>query len=232
MLVRIRCSVVGDTDVGKTSLIHCLAGSPFKQQTQATVGVDHRTVMYVKYQGITTSRAHRKGRSETQALLSQTTNLRVTIWDTAGAERFRAITKNYYRSIDAAIVTFNATHNMLAIESRIRHWIADIRDTRERDEEGICLLPILLVGCKADGGPSGMTPLDMEHLYLLADELAVQGPVLTSSKTMSTRQLKMQLEPFLRTVAQTSGVVSHAVSFETSDLKAGARRQTTYCGMC
>lgn len=67
---------VGDSGVGKTSLIQREATNIFTQEHLATIGVDFRIKTY------------QIGKLSVKAQL----------WDTAGQERFRSIQKPYYRS--------------------------------------------------------------------------------------------------------------------------------------
>ena len=67
---------VGDSGVGKTSLIQREASDMFTEEHLATIGVDFRIKTY------------QIGKLSIKAQL----------WDTAGQERFRSIQKPYYRS--------------------------------------------------------------------------------------------------------------------------------------
>ena len=46
------------------------------------------------------------------------------VWDTGGSERFRAMTKLYYRDANAAIVTFDIGDER-SFES-VHHWVSDL----------------------------------------------------------------------------------------------------------
>lgn len=67
---------VGDSGVGKTSLLRREAEKTFTQEHLATIGVDFRIKTYAV------------GKIVAKAQL----------WDTAGQERFRSIQKPYYKS--------------------------------------------------------------------------------------------------------------------------------------
>lgn len=67
---------VGDSGVGKTSLLRREAENIFTQDHLATIGVDFRIKTYTV------------GKLTVKAQL----------WDTAGQERFRSIQKPYYKS--------------------------------------------------------------------------------------------------------------------------------------
>ncbi|OHT08441.1 small GTP-binding protein [Tritrichomonas foetus] len=82
-----RVVMIGDSSVGKTSLINKLVYDKFNQQEPSTVGA-----MFVLH-----TEALEKERVEMQ------------IWDTAGQEKFRSLGPIYYRNADAAVVVFDFT---------------------------------------------------------------------------------------------------------------------------
>lgn len=67
---------VGDSGVGKTSLLRREAEHTFTQEHLATIGVDFRIKCY------------NVGKLA----------VKIQLWDTAGQERFRSIQKPYYKS--------------------------------------------------------------------------------------------------------------------------------------
>ncbi len=71
-----RISIVGDCNVGKTSLLTRFCDNTFKESYNNTIGVDFHVVT-LKYKD-SISKLH--------------------IWDTAGQERFKSIALNYFRS--------------------------------------------------------------------------------------------------------------------------------------
>ena len=79
--------LIGDTGVGKTSLISRFITGQFNTDHEFTIGVEFGAkVISVNNRAI-----------------------KLQIWDTAGQEEFRAITRFYYRSSAAALVVFDTT---------------------------------------------------------------------------------------------------------------------------
>jgi len=67
--------------------------------------------------------------------------IKVVIWDTAGQETFRSMTRSYYRGAHGAIVVFDITNaNTFA---QVGHWLDDLRDQSENAQ-------VVLVGNKTD----------------------------------------------------------------------------------
>ena len=82
-----RICLIGNICVGKTSLLARYTDHCFKENYASTIGVDFR-VITLKYKDIIA---------------------KVHIWDTAGHERFKSITVNYYRSSHGFIYVFDIT---------------------------------------------------------------------------------------------------------------------------
>jgi len=80
--------IIGDSQVGKTSILTRFTDDTFQPETCATVGVDFRSKTVPV-----------KGR-----------NIDLEIWDTGGQERFRAITRNFYRQCMGVILVFDLTN--------------------------------------------------------------------------------------------------------------------------
>mmetsp|Transcript_35632 Transcript_35632/g.92891 ORF Transcript_35632/g.92891 Transcript_35632/m.92891 type:complete len:226 (-) Transcript_35632:359-1036(-) len=80
--------LIGDSGVGKTSILTRFAENTFQESFISTVGVDFR----VRTLNV-------KGRA-----------VKLQIWDTAGQERFRTITSAYYRGADGIVVVFDLTN--------------------------------------------------------------------------------------------------------------------------
>ena len=94
-----RICLIGNQAVGKTSLLKTYTSSPFQNKYMPTVGVDFQ-VITLKYKEIIA---------------------KVHIWDTAGEERFKSISSNYYRSSHGFIYVYDVT-NIDSLNS-LENWI-------------------------------------------------------------------------------------------------------------
>ena len=74
-----------------------------------------------------------------------TGKMKLNLWDTAGQEKFDALTKLYFKNAEAAIIVYDVT-NEISFE-KAQKWVKDLND-----EEQSGGLPILkfLVGNKSD----------------------------------------------------------------------------------
>jgi len=79
--------VLGDTNVGKTSLLTRYVQGTFNQESKATVGASFWT----------------------KKIVVDDNKIALQLWDTAGQERFRSINSLYYRGSKAALLVFDVT---------------------------------------------------------------------------------------------------------------------------
>ena len=79
-------------------------------------------------------------------------NVRIQIWDTAGAEAFRSITRSYYKNSTCAFLVYDITN--IQSFSNITSWLEDCRDMCSKD------ILICLVGNK----------IDLENLRVVSKE--------------------------------------------------------------
>jgi small GTP-binding protein len=116
-----KISFIGDSRVGKSSLTHRLRHDICSSHVQTTIGVEYESC-------IINSINNKKTRLE--------------IWDTAGQEVYRSITKHYYRSSSAIILVYDICSNksFLNLES----WMNEIKQNCCPD------IPIYLIGNKLD----------------------------------------------------------------------------------
>ena len=112
--------IIGDASVGKSNLLLRYVYSTFKEEYKLTIGVEF---------GEKTEILNGKG-------------YKIQIWDTAGQEEFRSITRTYYKNSVCAIVVYDITRretfdNVLA-------WIEDCKNNSPKT------VFIVLVGNKCD----------------------------------------------------------------------------------
>ena len=96
--------LIGDSQVGKTSLLLKYTEHVFPEEHIATIGVEYKD----------------------KFILKDNYNIRLQIWDTAGQERFHSITKNIYRNANGVLFVYDITNQ----ESfgNIKNWIKDLQN--------------------------------------------------------------------------------------------------------
>ena len=112
--------MVGDTSVGKSTLMKKFISGQFSDSLAPTLGIE----LYKKEVTI----------DEKQYLYR--------IWDTCGQERFRSLSKTYFRNSDGIMLLFdlNSTNSFDNLSS----WFVSIKDSGAED------IPLILVGTKCD----------------------------------------------------------------------------------
>ena len=115
----VKLLLLGDSSVGKTSIIIKYISNKFMDTNIATLGVDYmdKTVDY--------------------------NNLKVflQIWDTSGEEKFRSITRNFYRNADGLLVVFDLTCKESF--NHVKNWLNEAKEHKND-------IKTILVGNKLD----------------------------------------------------------------------------------
>ena len=117
----IKILTLGDTLVGKTSIILRFSDNTFNENQLATIGIDFKT----KY------------------IIAGDASVKVALWDTAGQEKFKNIAKQYYNGANGVLLIYDVC-NRKSFE-RIEFWLNELKENNRIDE-----LYIVLVGNKID----------------------------------------------------------------------------------
>ena len=119
-LVEYKIILVGDSGVGKTSILKKFINNEFNEDIKCTINIDFfsKSIKIDK---------------------NLYTNLK--IYDTAGLEKYRALIKNYYQGTDGIILVFDLTNENSF--NKLKSWINEVSDNTEKAQ-------IILVGNKAD----------------------------------------------------------------------------------
>ena len=113
--------MLGDVAVGKTSLVTRFVDNEFKSAYHCTVGVEYK-VKSLK--------------------IDPYTNVHLKIWDTCGEEKYRTITRQYYRDANGVVLVFDLTNK--SSFDKLSGWLHDIKEYGPKDT---C---VILVGNKSD----------------------------------------------------------------------------------
>ena len=112
--------IIGDAAVGKSNLLLRYAHGQFKDEYQLTIGVEFGA----------------KNISINDKIY------RIQIWDTAGQENFRSITRAYYKNSVCALVVYDITNRDSF--NNISNWIEDCKNQSPKT------IFMVLVGNKSD----------------------------------------------------------------------------------
>jgi len=95
--------IVGDSGVGKTSLILRFAEGAFTQRIDSSISFDCKEKLF-KIKGKV---------------------VKLQIWDTAGQERFRTISSTYYRGAQGIILAYDITDEK-SFQNTTRQWLLEV----------------------------------------------------------------------------------------------------------
>ena len=134
--------LVGETQVGKTSIVTRLMSNKFQANSPATIGASFQNYK------VTTKKC--------------TSSLQ--IWDTAGQEKFRSLAPMYYRSADVALLCFDLTkkETLEALET----WAHELIEKGPENLIKIC------VGNKSDLTSERTVTKEMAEEYVYRNQIA------------------------------------------------------------
>ena len=102
--------LLGDSTVGKTCFLLRYCDKSFQDAHLSTIGLDYRL--------------------RTMTLKNNKT-IKLQIWDTAGQDRFRAITKNYYKGANGIILIYDVTNSQTF--ENVKNWITQIKEEASKN---------------------------------------------------------------------------------------------------
>lgn len=128
--------IVGDPNVGKTSLILRYTNNAFKRNYVPTLGVMVSDKIFKIEQNI----------------------IQLTIWDIGGQVKFKTMRQQFYRGSDAVLLVFDLTR--IETFKSIPKWFSDVVDQLKDRSEGLIGF---IIGNKSDLVDQRMTPADMAN---------------------------------------------------------------------
>ena len=116
----VKIIIIGNQSVGKTNIVTRYVKGEFSEDYMITIGMDFLTCN----------------------LKSDDKIFKLRLWDTAGSEKFRSITKGYYSNTCCALIVYDIT-NQNSFDS-VKKWIEDVKNYADKDTH------LVLVGNKID----------------------------------------------------------------------------------
>ncbi|CAM9646607.1 unnamed protein product [Phaeothamnion confervicola] len=116
----IRLLMIGDSSVGKTSLVLRYDKRGFNPKFTTTIGVDYSD----------------------RLLEIEGRQVKLQIWDTAGQERFHSLTTSFFKRAEGFVMVFDVTNRQSF--DNVRRWMNDISEQGKKESD------IVVCGNKCD----------------------------------------------------------------------------------
>ena len=114
--LEIKICLLGDVNVGKTSIASRFCKNSFNENYINTIGGAYQ---------------------QQNIVLNNGAKIKLHIWDTSGQDRFRSMTNLYYRDAQVAILTYDVT-NEQSLDS-LNYWLNELNEKVEVDKMLLCL---------------------------------------------------------------------------------------------
>ena len=141
-IYNLKIIVLGDISVGKTSVINRFISNTFSDEYKTTINCEFQ---------------------KKELDIDGETGANLQIWDTAGEERFMAVTKQYYNDSHGVMVIYDLTSKETFV--KMNKWIKNVKDNAPKD---IVIMVVGnksdLIGEKIDLGDE-LTPFKNQYLY-------------------------------------------------------------------
>ncbi|GCC28476.1 ras-related protein Rab-18-like [Chiloscyllium punctatum] len=102
ILATLKILIIGESGVGKSSLLLRFTDDTFDSEIGSTIGVDFK-VKTMKFND---------------------NSIKLAIWDTAGQERFRTLTPSYYRGAQGVILVYDVTRRETF--GKLDNWLNEL----------------------------------------------------------------------------------------------------------
>ena len=101
---KLKCVLIGETAVGKTSIITQYINNEFNPDVKSSIGVDN----LIKEMEI------------------ENTKIKFELWDTPGQDRYKNVNKIFMKNTDIALIVYDIT-NKRTFE-KVNHWINLVKE--------------------------------------------------------------------------------------------------------
>lgn len=191
--------IIGDANVGKTSLLLRHVDGKFCEEIGGTIGIDYRSNTYIR----------------------DNQRYDLMIWDTAGQERFRNVTKAYYRDADAALLVFDLTDRLSF--NHVPRWFEQLLKETGRTQEQMVMI---LVGNKNDC--TDKIRVTLPEIQDMVSELGLSSYIQTSARE-GERVNEVFEQLLEKLITKTSKQDVDPTSKGTVNLHGGERNKKSCC---
>ena len=204
--------LIGNSAVGKTSLFKKIMTGSFSEKNISTIGMDKKTFTI-------DAEVDEQGKKVTKSF-------NISLIDTAGQERYKSITKTYFKGADCILLIYDVTNK--ESYDNVSLWIESIHDSIGNHETSKYI--IVLIGNKIDLiGVDGKTRVVNENEAKgKCQEYKINWGGECSAKTFSDSDLKNLIKGYVVKIYEKVGSknIGHQV---TKTLVINDRRRRNCC---
>ena len=176
--------LLGDSSVGKSSIYHRLSGKSFSEETMTTIGIEKRILYFDNI--------------EIDEKEKTTKNFKIILFDTAGQERYRAITKSYFKASQGIILIYSIVDETSF--EHIQTWLDSIKDALSEWKRSGYI--VMLLGNKLDIAKEHVERrmILTEEAESLCSEQGIYWGGELSAKTFDEDQIKGIFTKFVQQI--------------------------------
>lgn len=193
--------LIGDSGVGKTSILFKFSEDTFSPAFISTIGIDFK-IRTIEVDG---------------------KKIKLQVWDTAGQERFRTITTAYYRGAMGIMLVYDVS-NLKSFEN-ISNWIRNIEMHATQDVE------LMILGNKCDIADKRQVSkekgeqLALQHSIKFMETSAKANINIEEAFTTLARDIKLKMEKRIEDTNQNRGYQL------SKDDPSKRRTRLSFCGL-
>jgi len=197
--------VVGPSGVGKSCLIYTFTAGEFLSQHDLTVGVEF-AIRLISLNG---------------------KRIKLQIWDTAGQESFKSLTRNYYRGAHGVLLVYDITRKDTF--QYLQYWLTEVYTYCDP-----AVVSVMLLGNKCD---LGERQVSVEDAQKFAEQNGIKYIEATAKSTMLVEEVFTALskDVFSKVAETSSAPLVSTSSISLSDKndhapqKALQQKESTCC---
>ena len=174
--------LLGDSSVGKSSIFKRLLGNSFSKNQISTLGTEKAILNF----------------DDLEIDKNTRQNFKIVLFDTAGQERYRAITKSYFRDSQGIVLIYS-----IVDEESFKHieaWLDSIKDSLSDWKRSGYI--VMLLGNKLDIAEENKEPrmILKEEAEKICSEQGIYWGGECSAKTFDENKFKEIFEKFMKQI--------------------------------
>ena len=174
--------LLGDSKVGKSSIYARLSGKSFSESIMSTIGTE---TIILNFDNVQFDQENHK-------------NFKIVLFDTVGQERYRSITKSYFRDSQGIVLIYSIDDEISF--QHVQTWLDSIKDSLSDWKRSGYI--VMLLGNKLD-----IAEENMEKRMILTEEaekICLEQGIYwggeCSAKTFNQNKLQKIFENFLKQI--------------------------------